>query len=224
MMPSRTRTLLPVSVLAFALAGVSAAGEQAGVLWESTSEMSVDGMPMKMPAKTMKVCSAKEWTRPPAGGDENCKNTNFEKNGSKATWSVDCAGEMPMKGEGEMTFAGEIVEVYPDGEARKPKARARDIIEALLATNGVSATRPANVTIDGRRGLSTDLTPIDSERIELFATNGTTYLLEPDRTTRIVVMDLRKATILMAIEPHEGSELADVLATADDAAGTMRWR
>ena len=107
MMPSRTRTLLAVFVLAFALAGVSAAGEQAGVLWESTSEMSVDGMPMKMPAKTTKVCSAKEWTRPPAGGDENCRNTNFEKNGPKATWSVDCAGEMPMKGEGEMTFAGD---------------------------------------------------------------------------------------------------------------------
>ena len=128
------------------------------------------------------------------------------------------------RSEGEMTFAGEIVEVYPDGEARKPKERARDIVEAMIATNGVSATRPANVSIDGRRGLSTDLTPLESERIQLFATNGTTYLLEPDRTTRIVVMDLRKATILLAIEPHEGSELADILATADDAAGTMRWR
>src|SRR6185437_489589 len=116
------------------------------------------------------------------------------------------------RSEAEMTFAGEIVEVYPDGEAHKPKERARDIVEALLATNGVSATRPANVSIDGRRGLSTDLTPMESERIQLFATDGTTYLLEPDRTTRIVVMDLRKATILLAIEPHEGSELADILA------------
>ena len=123
-----------------------------------------------------------------------------------------------------MTFAGEIVEVYPDGEARKPKQRARDIIEALIATTGVSATRPANVSIDGRRGLSTDLTPIDGGRIQLFATNGTTFMLEPDRTTRIVVLDQRKATILLAIEPHEGYALADILATADDAAGSMRWR
>ena len=128
------------------------------------------------------------------------------------------------RSEGEMTFAGEIVEVYPDGEARKPKDRARDIIEALIATTGVSATRPANVRIDGRRGLSTDLTPIDDGRIQLFATDGTTFLLEPDRTTRIVVMDLRKGTILLAIEPHEGFALADILATADDAAGSMRWR
>jgi hypothetical protein len=108
MMPSRTCTAIVGFVLASALlAGGSARAEQSGVLWESTSEMSMDGMPMKMPAKTMKICSAKEWTRPPAGGDQNCTNTDFRKVGSKATWSVDCAGEMPMKGEGEMTFVGD---------------------------------------------------------------------------------------------------------------------
>lgn len=37
-------------------------------------------------------------------------------------------------------------------------------------------------------------------------------------------MDLPGATILMAIEPREGLELDDILATADDAAGTIRWR
>ena len=31
-------------------------------------------------------------------------------------------------------------------------------------------------------------------------------------------MDLREATILLAIEPHEGFELDDILDTADDAA------
>jgi hypothetical protein len=126
--------------------------------------------------------------------------------------------------QGVMTFAGTVIEVYPDGEAREPRDRARDLIEAFIATPGVSATRPANVRIDGRRGLSSDLTPIDSARIQLFATNGTTFYLEPDRTTRVVVMDLKKATILLAIEPHEGFELADILETADDAAATLRWR
>jgi hypothetical protein len=126
--------------------------------------------------------------------------------------------------QGVMTFAGAIIEVYPDGEPREPKDRARDLIEAFIATTGVSATRPANVRIDGRRGLSSDLTPIDSARIQLFATNGTTFYLEPDRTTRVVVMDLRGPTILLAIEPREGFELDEILETADDAAGTMRWR
>ena len=37
-------------------------------------------------------------------------------------------------------------------------------------------------------------------------------------------MDLRGATILLAIEPHEGFELDEILETADDAAGTIRWR
>jgi tRNA A-37 threonylcarbamoyl transferase component Bud32 len=126
--------------------------------------------------------------------------------------------------EGVFTFAGRVVEVYPNGEQREPRERARDLIEAFIATGGVSATRPANVRIDGRRGLSSDLTPIDSARIKLFATNGTTFYLEPDRTTRVVVMDLRGATILLAIEPHEGFDLDQILETADDAAGTMRWR
>jgi hypothetical protein len=126
--------------------------------------------------------------------------------------------------EGAMTFAGRIAEVYPGGESREPRERARDLIEAFIATEGVSATRPANVRIDGRRGLSSDLTPIDSARIQLFATDGTTFFLEPDRTTRVVVMNLRRSTILLAIEPHEGFELAEILETADAAAGTIRWR
>ena len=126
--------------------------------------------------------------------------------------------------EGVFTFAGKVVQVYPNGEQREPRERARALIEAFIATDGVSATRPAKVRIDGRRGLSSDLTPIDSARIQLFATAGTTYFLEPDRTTRVVVMDLPGATILMAIEPREGLELDDILATADDAAGTIRWR
>jgi len=126
--------------------------------------------------------------------------------------------------EGVFTFAGRVVEVYPDGEPGEPRERARDLIEAFIATDGVSATRPANVRIDGRRGLSSDLTPIDSARIKLFATDGTTFFLEPDRTTRVVVMDLRGGTILLAIEPNEGFGLDEILETADDAAGTMRWR
>jgi hypothetical protein len=126
--------------------------------------------------------------------------------------------------EGVMTFAGRIVEVYPEDGPREPRERARDLIEAFITTDGVSATRPANVRIDGRRGLSSDLTPIDSARIQLFRTDGTTFFLEPDRTTRVVVMDLRRATLLLAIEPHDGFELAEILETADDAAGTLDWR
>jgi serine/threonine-protein kinase len=126
--------------------------------------------------------------------------------------------------EGTFTFAGAIREAYPDGEAEEPRARAREIIEAFIATEGVGSTKPANVRIDGRRGLSIDLSPLDPEPVTLFRTEGSTFQLEPDRTTRIVVMDVRGETVLLAIEPRDGFDLRDILDSADPAAGTLRWR
>jgi tRNA A-37 threonylcarbamoyl transferase component Bud32 len=127
--------------------------------------------------------------------------------------------------EGSVTFAGPIREVYPNGESDEPRARARDLVRAFISTDGIQATEPANVRIDGRRGLSTDLAPADDERVALFSTEGSTYRLEPDRTTRIVVMDLRGGrTILIAIESRGDHDLRDILDTADPAAGTIRWR
>ena len=93
------------------------------------------------------------------------------------------------------------------------------------SNDGVTATDTAGVRIDGRRGLSTDLAPSGEERVRLFATGSSTFHLEPQRTTRIVVIDLPgDATILLAIEPNDGHELRDILETADPAAGTIRWR
>ena len=126
---------------------------------------------------------------------------------------------------GRLTFAGAITRVFDRDEPREPRARARDLIEAFIATDGVSATRPVSVRIGDRRGLSADLTPIDAGRIELFATDGTSFFLEPDRTTRVVVVDLKgQTTVLLAIEPNEGFELGEILEAADPAAGTIRWR
>lgn len=128
------------------------------------------------------------------------------------------------RAEGTFTFAGPIREAYPDGEPEEPRARAREIIEAFIATEGVGSTRPASVRIDGRRGLSIDLSPIDPEPVTLFRTEGSTFQLEPDRTTRIVVIDVRGETVLLAIEPSDGFDLRDILDSADPAAGTLRWR
>jgi len=127
--------------------------------------------------------------------------------------------------EGTMTFAGKITAAYPKGRTIDPRSRARDIIEAFIATNGVGASDPANVTIGGRRGLSTDLAPLGDKPVALFATEGSVFNLEPDVTTRIVVVDLKGGgTALIAIEPNGSSKLADILETADPAAATVRWR
>jgi serine/threonine-protein kinase len=129
------------------------------------------------------------------------------------------------RAEGTMTFAGAITQVDPSGRATKPKARARDIVEAFIATDRVGASRPSDVRIGGRRGLSVDLSPTDGKRVDLFATATSVFHLEPDRTTRVVVVDLKGGrTALIAIEPGDGSELREILVTADPAAGTIHWR
>ena len=82
------------------------AAEPPGVLWQMTSQVAMQGMPMAMPANTVKVCTAKEWTRPPPGGDKSCVSSNFQRVANKATWDVVCTGEMAMTGHGEVTFTG----------------------------------------------------------------------------------------------------------------------
>ncbi len=85
---------------------ISLADDPPGILWETTSQMVMEGMPMAMPARKLKLCAAKEWTRPPPGGDDNCTNSDFQRAGSKVTWTIQCTGEREMTGVGEMTFEG----------------------------------------------------------------------------------------------------------------------
>jgi hypothetical protein len=128
-----------------------------------------------------------------------------------------------QRDEGFLTFASRIQTVYPDGEPTEPRDRARDLVEAFIATNDVGASGVAEVRIGDRRGLSVDLTPTGSERIELFQTAGATFYLERDATTRVVAVDVRDATVVIIIEPTGRATLPDILATADDVAGTIVW-
>ena len=91
--------------------------------------------------------------------------------------------------------------------------------------HGVGATKPKGIRIDKRRAYSSDFQPVGNERVRLFSTDGSTFNLEPDRTTRIVVVDLPgDDTIVFAIEPSDGYELRDILETADPVAGSINWR
>ena len=126
--------------------------------------------------------------------------------------------------EGLMTFMSGITVVDPDGAATTVRDRTRDLIEALVTMDGVAATEPAEVRIDRRRGLSIDVATVDPERLAMFANGESAFYLEPGRTTRLVALDTRDGTLLLAIEPADGSDLGDILATADVAAGTIRWR
>jgi len=127
--------------------------------------------------------------------------------------------------EGTLTFAGGLRQVFPGGKPDEPSTQARDLMESFIATHGVGATKPKGIRIDKRRAYSSDFQPVGNERVRLFSTDGSTFNLEPDRTTRIVVVDLPgDDTIVFAIEPSDGYELRDILETADPVAGSINWR
>jgi hypothetical protein len=99
-----TATLLLLSSISVP----AAEAKETGDLWEVTSQMSMEGMPMALPSQTRKVCAPKEWKEPPGATDEQrkCKASDFRMAGQKATWKVSCAGPPPMTGDGEVTRNG----------------------------------------------------------------------------------------------------------------------
>jgi hypothetical protein len=115
MNPTATRSLLVAGLVAcggtlFALAAAPAATPPAkGDQWEVQSQMSMEGMPMTMPAQKVVVCAPKEWKEPPGGADEQrkCTVSDFRMTGPKATWKTHCDGPPPMDGDGEVTRAGD---------------------------------------------------------------------------------------------------------------------
>jgi hypothetical protein len=76
-----------------------------GVKWESTVEMEMPGMPMKMPPQTHEFCKPKkDWSEPPGSDPKKCKTTEMKRSANKMSWKVVCEGKEPMTGEGEMTY------------------------------------------------------------------------------------------------------------------------
>lgn len=101
----RRQALFVVFVLAPASIG---AAEQPGDQWQVTSRMSMPGMPVDMPAQTMKVCAARNSQEPPgaANGERGCTNSDMKKAGNKVTFTSTCVGPPAMTGKGEITFEG----------------------------------------------------------------------------------------------------------------------
>jgi len=107
------RVLLgPILLLTAAPVPAQDAGP-AGVLWETTSQMSMEGMPMMMPARTMKVCAKADWSEPPgASGEQGCTSSAFEQVDNTVTWTSTCAAPMEMAGRGEITFEDDNAQAY----------------------------------------------------------------------------------------------------------------
>jgi len=85
-----------------------------GVLWQTTSQTTMEGMPYQIPAQTHTQCSPVEWTEPPGGGgdDRGCVNSDYARDGLKVTWTSVCSGPPAMSGQGEINFTDDTHGAY----------------------------------------------------------------------------------------------------------------
>jgi hypothetical protein len=81
-------------------------------LWEITTRMEMQGMPMKMPARKHTQCLTKKnmlKTMVPReqNEEEECKITDTKINGNIVTWTMKCSGEDAMEMIGKTTYHGD---------------------------------------------------------------------------------------------------------------------
>ena len=123
--------------------------------------------------------------------------------------------------EGFITLASHVD--VPDAR-EKDEASARKLIDAIARLDDLSATKPAQVRIDKLRGRSIDVEASGSDRVEIFTAGGQAYVVERDRPTRVVALDVDGEVLLIVIEPAGGRTLDSILETADDVAASVRRR
>ncbi len=110
----RSLVAVPVACLAFCTLATAQpqsrkmfiAGSGPDELWEVTTRAEMAGMPMQMPAQTSQVCLRKDRSQKPEShipNDEKCKTTNFQVAGNRVTFTVECTGDEPMTGRGDIT-------------------------------------------------------------------------------------------------------------------------
>ena len=120
----RPGRLLAASTVLMIVLAPARADDPPGVLWE----MNVPGVHARhadvAAAEHGQGLRRQEWTRPPPGGDSSCVNSNFQRSGNKATWDMQCSGQMPMTGHGEITFESEdtysgVIDATAEGMSMK---------------------------------------------------------------------------------------------------------
>ena len=128
------------------------------------------------------------------------------------------------RGEGRLTLLGDVTRVYPKGTEQAATGSLRKVIGKVAATAGTSASKVRGLTIDGHPGFSVDLTASGDQVVPILGMGEETVYLQPGTTTRFVLLDVGKRTLAIVIEPTGGASLQDILATADDVAGSIRLR
>ena len=102
------------SMIALPALAQSGSATPAGVQWQTTSQMSMEGMPYSPPPQTWKHCSPAVWTTPPTAPDDGrgCVNSTFERFENTVSWTITCMGPPEMAGRGEIVFADDTAQAY----------------------------------------------------------------------------------------------------------------
>jgi serine/threonine-protein kinase len=142
-------------------------------------------------------------------------------------WSV--ADSQPnllalARDEGQMTFASGITAVYPSGDPADAPTTARMLVEAFIETDGVAAGKPADRHIDKRRATTVDLSTTGRDRVPLFGSGSQAFFLEPNGTTRIVVIDGVAGPLVIAIEATGDGQSAAIVKIAMPVATGVHFR
>ena len=84
-------------------------------LWEITTKMEIEGMPMKMPARKRTQCLTnknmlKTMVPKEQAQEEECKITDQKISGNTVTWTMKCSGKDAMEITGKTTYHGDTFE------------------------------------------------------------------------------------------------------------------
>lgn len=111
------RIALALTIVAFFLEGnLGFAGVDLHEgLWEITTKMEMQGMPMQMPARKHTQCLTKKnmlkmMVPKEQDQDQECKITDQKVSGDTVVWTMKCSGEDAMEITGKTTYHGDTFE------------------------------------------------------------------------------------------------------------------
>ena len=131
----RTASAVIGVMLLLSTAAFAADGIREGY-WEVTSQTEMPGMPMKIPASTIKHCYSKEDVKDQKkviARDKNCTMTDYKVAGNKVTWAMKCTGKSAGTFNGETIFSTDAytstMKMKSQGQNMTVKVKAKRVGE-----------------------------------------------------------------------------------------------
>ena len=109
-MTTKRTLMLMILIAAVATAGSAASPQKAGK-WQSTMQMEMPGMPVRIPPITHTVCLSEEDVKDPQKSipkdpKSDCKVGDYKIDGNTVSWSMECP-KQNVKGTGTITYDGD---------------------------------------------------------------------------------------------------------------------